>query len=163
MLPTERTTKTESLDLVIYSDGSLSGQGAGYGYVVYYGKIRVAQGHGAAGTRTEVHDAEIMGAVEGLKAALAADCAAYATGITVLLDNLAAASLLADGRPAPHRRELTGSFKQLSLQWSSTKGLLPRTPVRVRWVPGHSGIAGNEEADELAKRGATLNGAHIPP
>ena len=30
-------------------------------------------------------------------------------------------------------------------------------------MPGHSGIAGNETADELAKRGAALDGSHIPP
>jgi ribonuclease HI len=104
-----------------------------------------------------------MGAVEGLKAALAAPCAAFSTGIVILLDNLAAASLLADGRPAPHRGELTDTFKQLSLQWSTMQGPLPRTPVRVRWVPGHSGITGNEEADMLAKKGAVLDGSHIPP
>jgi ribonuclease HI len=110
----------------------------------------------------EVYDAEIMGAVEGLKAALAAPCAAFSTGIVILLDNLAAVSLLTDGRPAPHRGELTDTFKQLSLQWSMMQGPLPRTPVRVRWVPGHSGITGNEEADMLAKKGAVLDGSHIP-
>lgn len=112
-----------------------------------------------------MYDAELMGAVEGLQAAVDLPCASYSTGLVILLDNLAVASLLADGRPAPHRRKLTKLFKKLTIQWKSAPYILstPRTPVEVRWMPGHSGIAGNETADELAKRGAALDGSHIPP
>lgn len=65
----------------------------------------------------------------------------------------------------PHRRELTDLFQQLTTQWDSSPCILntPRTSVEVRWVPGHSGIAGNEIADELAKKGAALDGSHILP
>lgn len=57
----------------------------------------------SASARTEVYNAEIMGAVEGLRAVVSQDCTKFATQINILLDNLAAASLLADGRPAPYK------------------------------------------------------------
>jgi ribonuclease HI len=167
MLPntrSEESTPAPPLQMTVYSDGSRTDQGAGYGFIVYYGPTLVTQGFGSAGLRTEVYDAEIMGAVEGLRAAVNLPCASYSSGLVILLDNLAAASLLADGRPAPHKRELTDSFQRLSAQWDSTPCILgSHTPVEVRWVPGHSGIAGNEAADKLAKKGAALDGSHIPP
>ncbi|KAJ5761312.1 hypothetical protein N7520_008468 [Penicillium odoratum] len=169
ILPTTDTNKAvyapAPLRLTVYSDGSRTSRGAGYGFVVYYGSIPITQGYGSAGSQTEVYDAEIMGAVEGLQAAVNLPCASYSTGLVILLDNLAVASLLSDGRPAPHRRKLTDLFQKLTTQWKSAAYILstPRTPVEVRWMPGHSGIAGNETADELAKRGAALDGSHIPP
>lgn len=168
MLPTTRNEAAYApapLRITVYSDGSRIDQGAGYGFAVYYGPTLITQGHGSAGPRTEVYDAEIMGAVEGLRAAVNLSCTSYSTGLVILLDNLSAASLLADKRPAPHRRELTELFQQLTTQWDSSPYILnaPRTPVEVRWVPGHSGIAGNEIADELAKKGAALDGSHILP
>ncbi|KAJ5385666.1 hypothetical protein N7509_008207 [Penicillium cosmopolitanum] len=120
---------------------------------------------GLPGSQTEVYDAELMGAVEGLQAAVNLPCVSYSAGLVIFLDNLAVASLLADGRPALHRRKLTNLFQKLTTQWKSAPYILstPRTPVEVRWMPGHSGIAGNETADELAKRGAALDGSYIPP
>ncbi|KAF7113942.1 hypothetical protein CNMCM5793_006125 [Aspergillus hiratsukae] len=166
MLPTDRGKHLPSpLEVTVYSDGSRTDQGAGYGYAIYYGPILLTQGFGPAGARTEVYDAEIMGAVEGLRAAVSQDCTKFTTQINILLDNLAAASLLADGRPAPHKQGLTDTFHQLSAQWDSLPSLLsiPCKPVRVCWVPGHSGVAGNELTDELAKKGASIASPDIPP
>ncbi|CBF79097.1 hypothetical protein AN7094.2 [Aspergillus nidulans FGSC A4] len=68
----------------VYSDGSRTSQGAGYGYAIYFGPILVSKGHGPAGPRTEVYDAEIMGAVEGLHAALGQPCVGYSTQLKPL-------------------------------------------------------------------------------
>lgn len=77
------------LDITVYSDGSRTGQGAGYGYAVYFGPTLLTQGYGPAGPQIEVYDAEIMGAVEGLRAAVQQEYTKYATRITIRLDNLA--------------------------------------------------------------------------
>jgi ribonuclease HI len=166
MLPTPRKDYAPApLQISVYSDSSQTGQGVGYGYTVYYGSLLITQGFGPAGPKTEVYDAELMGAVAKLKAAINQPYIQFTTCLTILLDNLAAASLLADNRPAPHRRGLTDTFQQLSLQWKKVPSLLnlSRKPLEVRWVPGHTGIAGNELADQLAKQGATINDSHIPP
>ena len=71
MLPTNNKDYSPApLQISVYLDDSQTSQGAGYGYAVYFGPILVSKGHGPAGPRTEVYDAEIMGAVEGLHAAL---------------------------------------------------------------------------------------------
>ncbi|CBF84144.1 hypothetical protein AN2724.2 [Aspergillus nidulans FGSC A4] len=166
MLPTDNKDYSPApLQISVYSDGSRTSQGAGYGYAVYFGPILVSTGHGPAGPRTEVYDAEIMGAVEGLRAALGQPCVGYSTQLVILLDNLAAASLLASYRPTPHRHGLSETFSQLAAQWMESPSILTmqRKPLQVRWIPGHSGIAGNELADKLAKLGSSIYSPDIPP
>ncbi|CBF89628.1 uncharacterized protein ANIA_00368 [Aspergillus nidulans FGSC A4] len=128
-------------------------------------RAAVSKGHGPAGPRTEVYDAEIMGAVEGLRTALGQPCVGYSTQLVILLDNLAAASLLASYRPTPHRHGLSETFSQLAAQWMESPSILTMQwkPLQVRWIPGHSGIAGNELADKLAKLGSSIYSPDIPP
>jgi ribonuclease HI len=166
MLPTDNIDYSPApLRISVYLDGSQTSQGAGYGYAVYFSPILVTKGHGPAGPRIEVYDAEIMGAVEGLRAALEQPCIGYSTHLVILLDNLAAASLLTGYRPTPHRHGLSESFSQLAAQWMEAPSTLtmPRKPLQVRWIPGHSGIAGNELADKLAKLRSFIYSPNIPP
>ncbi|KAI7764315.1 hypothetical protein LZL87_014230 [Fusarium oxysporum] len=86
----------ESLDpltLVVYSDGSLSSEGAAsYGFTIHQNNIPIFDGSGRLGP-AEVFDAEATGALEGLKAAL--NLRELATqNIFICLDNLAAATCL---------------------------------------------------------------------
>lgn len=98
MLPTPREEYTPSpLQISVFSDSSQTSQGACFGYAIYFGPILTTQGLGPAGARTEVHDTELMGAIEGLRAALNLPYIAHTAKVVILLDNLAAASLLADG------------------------------------------------------------------
>ncbi|KAM5344599.1 hypothetical protein ACJ41O_013134 [Fusarium nematophilum] len=126
--------------LIVYSDGSLSKEGAAsYGFAIRQGDWSVLDGSGRLGP-AEVFDAEAMGALRGLKAALGHPDAAT-QDIAVCLDNLAAATCLR-GTPSDSSQEVFLEFQALA----ATHGA-----VQVRWIPGHTNIPGNEEADKLAK------------
>ena len=85
--------RLDPLTLVVYSDGSLSSEGAAsYGFTIHQNNIPIFGGSGRLGP-AEVFDAEATGALEGLKAAL--NLRELATqNIYICLDNLAAATCL---------------------------------------------------------------------
>ena len=130
--------------LIVYSDGSLSKDGAsGYGYAVHQHGHSISEGAGRLGP-AEVFDAEAKGALEGLKAALRLPQSAT-QGLAVCLDNVAAAKCLR-GRPSDSSQGVFLTFQGLAKTHGKTE---------VRWIPGHSKIAGNEQADALAKAGCS--------
>jgi hypothetical protein len=62
--------RLDPLTLVVYSDGSLSSEGAAsYGFTIHQNNVPIFDGSGRLGP-AEVFDAEATGALEGLKAAL---------------------------------------------------------------------------------------------
>jgi ribonuclease HI len=125
---------------VVYSDGSLSSEGAaGYGYVIHRNGLTVLSGSGRLGP-AEVFDAEAKGALEGLRAALSLP---DPERIIVCLDNLAAATCLR-GMPSDSSQEVFLEFQALAAEHDATE---------VHWIPGHTNIQGNEQADALAKAG----------
>ncbi|TKW60303.1 MAG: hypothetical protein DI628_08940 [Blastochloris viridis] len=138
----------ESLDsfaLVVYSDGSLSSEGAAsYGFTIHQNNTPILDGSGRLGP-AEVFDAEAAGALEGLKAALNLQ-ESSARDIFICLDNLAAATCLRD-TPSDSSQEVFLEFQALAASHGATK---------VRWVPGHTNIPGNEQADKLAKAASSL-------
>ncbi|EJP63491.1 reverse transcriptase [Beauveria bassiana ARSEF 2860] len=131
--------------LVVYSDGSKTEQDtAGFGYAVYRRQQLIAQGCGQIG-RSEVFDAEIKGAVEGLRAALAHQ--RPKEGITVCIDNTSVIDCI--GTTAPPSSQM--AFRMFQKTGDAHPGM-----IRVRWCPGHTGIEGNELADQLAKESAKM-------
>jgi ribonuclease HI len=133
------------LTLVVYSDGSLSEKGmASYGFIIHQDNSPIFEGSGRLGP-AEVFDAEARGALEGLKAALNLPTSAT-QNIIICLDNLAAASCLR-GTPSDSSQDVFLEFQALATSHGST---------HVRWVPGHTDIPGNEEADRLAKAASLL-------
>ncbi|EXU94940.1 reverse transcriptase domain protein [Metarhizium robertsii] len=133
---------TPPLSLIVYSDGSLSSSGAaGYGYAVHQNRRSVCQGTGRLGP-AEVFDAEAKGALEGLKAALRLPQSATQR-IVVCLDNIAAAACLR-GKPSDSSQRVFLTFQALATTHRKTE---------VRWIPGHTKIPENEQADILAKTG----------
>ncbi|KAK4074945.1 hypothetical protein Purlil1_12814 [Purpureocillium lilacinum] len=97
------------------------------------------------GRPAEVFDAEASGALEGLQAALAS-AVKMTTSIVICTDNLAVATCLR-GNPADSSQDAFTKFQDLAKAHGD---------VEVRWIPGHAGIPGNEEADGLAKAGCLL-------
>ncbi|KAJ6437079.1 reverse transcriptase [Purpureocillium lavendulum] len=132
---------TAAATLIVYSDGSQLPNGAvGFGFAVHRDKQSLVQGSGRLGP-SEVFDAEVTGALEGLRAALR--LGDTRSEVVVCTDNLAVASCLR-GNPADSSQDKFTKFQELATSHGN---------VQVRWIPGHANIPGNEEADGLAKAG----------
>ncbi|KAG6979879.1 hypothetical protein FocnCong_v010449 [Fusarium oxysporum f. sp. conglutinans] len=130
---------------IVYSDGSLSSEeAASYSFAIYQKDLSICDGSGRLGS-AEVIDAEATGALEGLKAALNLPGSA-ARDIVVCLDILAAATCLR-GTPSDSSQAVFVDFQALAESHGATQ---------VRWIPGHTDIPGNEQADKLAKAAFSL-------
>lgn len=152
----ELIAKIPPRDIVLYSDGSkLKNQSTGAGFVAYQYNIQVLYQTIPLGTRKEVFDAEAIGALEGLKAALKLPSTKLAENLWICLDNLEVAMQLLDSFDGSSQAVFE-SFKILAKQWQLRTRLLhiPIGSVKVHWVPGHTKIKGNEVADKAAKEGA---------
>ncbi|KAF6515176.1 hypothetical protein HZS61_005082 [Fusarium oxysporum f. sp. conglutinans] len=138
MPPLQTASKKETADAFLH--GSLSSQGAAsYGFTIHQDSLPILHGSGRLGP-AEVFDAEATGALQGLKAALNLQ-ESVSRNIIICLDNLAAATCLR-GTPSDSSQDVFLEFRALAALHGATQ---------VRWVPGHTDIPGNEQADKLAK------------
>lgn len=127
-----------AIDICAYSDGSSEGPGrSSWGYVLQRGGATFQKGHGTL-HGGEVYDAEIFGATMALRVALSAR--RNNEKIYILLDNQAAVMALQTGKSSSSIR-LTKLFHNLA----------KTSNAEFRWVPGHSNVRGNEEADAEAR------------
>jgi len=92
----------------------------------------------------EVFGAELLGIVQALQVARETD----QRPITILLDSQAAIVRLPHTQPGPGQA--------LVIQAHAIAKRLPaqgRQPT-IQWVPGHTGVEGNEKADQVTKQTA---------
>lgn len=155
------TQEHKLLDLTVYSDGSVNKDGlAGAAYCLFRGPhSEIAHGLVPLGRTAEVYDAEIHGALEGLRAAINHTMAKYATDVTICLDNEEAALRLYTGIATSSSSGQIAEFQLLRRQWESRNFSMVAAAgrVNIRWVPSHSKIRGNERADTLAKTACNMH------
>ncbi len=138
--------------VTIYTDGACwpnPGPG-GWGYVVYAGDAEIGAAYGSAPGTTS-NRMELAAAAESLNALsgrcmvlLRTDSRYLRSGIT---------SWLPRWRRNGWVNRVGEPVKNRDL-WQWIDQLTRRHEVKWEWVRGHSGIAGNEYADQLAERGA---------
>ncbi|KAJ3499128.1 hypothetical protein NLG97_g581 [Lecanicillium saksenae] len=137
---------------VVFSDGSKTDKDTtGYGFAVFHHGQLLDWGSGQLGRR-EVFDAEIHGALAGLNAAMQRN--SRLEPITVCMDNTSVIDCI--GATAAVSSQ--ACFREFQKIGDKHPYL-----ISVKWSPGHTGIFGNELADQLAKHGATLpTNEHLP-
>ncbi|POS86770.1 hypothetical protein EPUL_002708 [Erysiphe pulchra] len=107
------------LDQTVYSDGALNKDGTtGAAYCIFRDPYQeISHGTVPLGRTVEAYDAEIHGALEGLRAALNHTLAKYATSLVVFLDNEEAAIRLYTGIPTPSSSKQILEFQKLQHDW----------------------------------------------
>ena len=135
-----KKTTTRNKDLVWYTDGSKMSSGTGAG--IYGPKIKRSKSV-PMGLHCTVFQAEVYAIIyclwENIKLGHIGE------NVIIYTDSQAAIKALESVKTTS---KLVWECKKL------LKTLASSNKVTITWVPGHAGIEGNEEADELARRGS---------
>lgn len=143
--------KKDVSDLALWSDGSKLESGGAGAAVIWKNSTshRWNVRKVSLGKNKEMLDAELWGISEALKIAPKENTSRKAGTITVFSDSQAAIKQLQESKSNAGQALKIQIFKRAK-QLHTHGGELV-----VRWIPGHSGIEGNEQADKAAKEAAT--------
>ncbi len=132
----------------IYTDGACKGNPGSGGWAAILmdenGGKRLIHGSEA---RTTNNRMELMGSIKGLEAT------PEGAQVTIYSDSEYLVKTMSLGWKRNKNQDL----------WEKLDKLCSNRRVRWRWVPGHAGDPGNEEADKWATREAGLRGTDTPP
>lgn len=145
-----------SHDIHLFTDGScFPGDKAGGGYVIYQAQVKIAAEGFPIDRRVEPTDAEIIAIYNGLLTCLSKAMTKFATNIIIYCDNKTVTDILGGKISRTSRKEVC-KIRKIQSDWAQRERLAHVATGKVfgKFIPGHSGNKGNEEADSLAKAGA---------
>jgi ribonuclease HI len=140
----------DSAAIQVYSDGSgMEGQ-IGAGAVLYRNGVQKRSLRMLLGSEEDhtVPEAEGIGLILGLELIRAES---RATRVSLAADNLASITRTTDTKATP-AHYIWDIFHN---RWKMVMRKHSGIRMCIRWVPGHEGVPGNEEADRLAKMAIT--------
>lgn len=143
-------------DLVVYSDASCSespsGNRVGGSVVIHQAGQTILQKCIPLSPKLSIFDAEVTAAAIAIEEALNLPTARFSNDLWILLDNQDVARLLLQ-KPTRSSQIKFIHFAEKASTWPNRLRLAHTLPgkVRVHWVPSHTGILGNIQADRGAK------------
>lgn len=148
-------------DLIVYTDASREENSersrVGGGVVIYQAGQQIFRKSFPLNPYLSVFDAEAAAAVVGLEEALKLPTSRFSNDMWILLDNQNVARYLLQTPVCSSQNEFISSVTQATA-WTSRIRLPHTSPgrVRVHWIPSHTSIQGNCEADRAAKEALIL-------
>ncbi|POS81920.1 hypothetical protein EPUL_006615, partial [Erysiphe pulchra] len=151
----EFNTEESRHDIHLYTDGSCAPDGkVGGGYIAYQAGLKVVSDSLAINRHVEPIDIELIAISHGLTACISSAHTRFANNIIVHTNNRSAAGIV-NGKTSLTCRKEVENIRDIQKKWNERVRLAHVSTgcILAHWVPSHSRVSQNEEADRLAKAG----------